>query len=46
MANKPVWIVCSPLKDYRDCPVGKDGDAMTCTECWRQYIDCEAISDE
>lgn len=37
---------CPPPLHGNDCPVGKDGNEMDCKECWRQYIDCEATSDE
>ena len=34
-----------PLEDER-CPNDKDGDSIPCADCWRQYVDCEVISDE
>lgn len=37
---------CPPPHAGGNCPVDKDGNIISCKECWGQYIDCEAISDE
>lgn len=37
---------CPPPLEDQLCPKDKDGNNIPCEDCWRQYVDCEAISDE